>query len=193
MTCKDVKDFVTEYAKVADEVKSICTNRACTLDAIQKTLSERGIEIGEAALTAVIAQIKEMMVFSKNDNYDIGATITYRKTGISGIIDGGEKIGNEIVRVFYKNFYLYSTDRCHDDAFREHIYSKLKFEEDRRVAIDVSDKLKSALESLGIAKEKWPIYVVIKDNKVYCKRWNDRFSTSSTEYMGKLIRRDPVK
>ena len=193
MTCKDVKDFVSEYEKVTEEVKSICTDRACTLDVIQKALSERGMEIGEAALTTVMSQIRRMMVFQKDYSYDIGSTIIYRRTGIIGIINSEEMIGNEIARVLYKNFYLYSSDRYNDDAFREYIYSKLKFEEAQRVAIVNSENLKNALESLGIEHEKWTNYVVVSGRKVSCQRWDPMVGCPSTKHLGKFIRQVPIK
>jgi hypothetical protein len=193
MTCKDVKDIVDEYGTLAELVKSICTDRACTLGAIQKSLKTRNIEITEAALLAVISQIHEMMVFSKKYTYDIGDVVTYRRYWFS-LISRGETIGNTVARVEYKNFYLYNANRFTDDAFREHIYSKLEFKELGRVTIDNAEGLKKALEHLNIEKDKWINYIFVGyKGGIYCKKWYRNGEYSLTEYLGELIRRTPSK
>jgi superfamily I DNA/RNA helicase len=183
MTCKDVKNIVDEYGTVAELVKTICTDRACTLDAIQKSLKTKNIEITEAALIAVISQIHEMMTFSKKGTYDIGDVVTYRRYWI-GLINMGETIGNTIVRVEYKDFYLYNANRFTDDAFREHIHSKLEFKELGRVAIDSAEGLKKALEHLNIEKDKWMNYIFVGyKGGIYYKKWHVRGEYSTTEYL----------
>lgn len=193
MTCKDVKGIVDEYGTLAELVKSICTDRVCTLDAIQKSLKTKNIEITEAALLAVISQIHEMMIFSKKGTYDIGDVITYRRYWFN-LINRGETIGNIIVRVEYKDFYLYNANRFTDDAFREHIHSKLEFKELRRVAIDSADGLKNALEYLNIEEDKWVNYIFVGyKGGIYCKKLHKNGEYSTTEHLGKLIRRTPSK
>lgn len=190
MTCIDVKDTVTEYEKVMDLVKEICTDRVCTLDAIQNNLEKKGIVIGEAALLSVIAQIKEMMIFSKDRTYDIGDVVTYKDRRNWGLIMMRESIGNVIRQIEYKNFYLYNDKRFEDDAFREHMYSKLKFEELGRTDANNFGKLLEALQELKIEEEKLKNYVFIDDkNQVYCVQ--RCLKSSITEYLGKLIRRTP--
>lgn len=191
MTCKDVKSIVKEYGTVMDLVKEICTDRACTLDAIQKSLKTKNIEITEAALLAVISQINEMMVFSKKGAYDIGDIVTYRRYWFS-LINKGETIGNTIVRIEYKDFYLYNANRFTDDAFREYIHSKLEFKELGRVAIDSADELKKALECLNIEEDKWVNYILVGyKGGIYCKKWHVRGEYSTTEYLGEMIKRTP--
>lgn len=190
MTCKDVKDIVEEYGTVKELVMAICTDRACTLDAIQKSLETKGVKIVDAALIAIIAQIDEMITFGKQDTYDIGDVVTYEHYHLFGLIYGGKKIGNTIVRVVYKNFYLYNKQRYTDDAFREHVFSKLEFEELERVEMDNSEKLKDALEKLDIARYKWTNYVNIGyKGGVYCRKWSDRKGYSTTKKLGRLISR----
>ncbi len=187
MTCKDVKDIVEEYGSVSELVKKICTDRACTLDAIQKSLKTQNIEMTEYVIAAIIAQIKEMMVFEKSHTFDVGNAITYHKCWF-GIVDIGEEIGNTVVTVEYKDFYLYNMDRYEDKAFRRHILSKLEFEELGRTVINDDDKLRDALESLNIDKEKWVNYALIDDRgDVYCVKWQESRGYSTTRYLGKLI------
>lgn len=189
MTCKDVKSIISEYGTIAELVRSICRDTACTLDAIQKSLQTKNIEITEATLLAVISQINEMIIFSKVSTYDIGDIVTYKRYWF-GIISRDETIGNTIVRVKYKNFYLYNDKRFTDDAFREHIHSKLEFEELGRVAIDGADGLKKTLEHLNIEKDKWMNYIFVGDKGgIYCKKWQKNGEYSTTKYLGKLIRR----
>ena len=190
MACIDVKNVVNEYGTVEDLVKEICSDRACTWDAIQKNLKAKNIEITEPALIAVIAQIEEMIVFSKAYKYDVAGAVTY-KCKWFGLIDIGEKIGNTIVRIEYKNFYLYNVKMCTNDAFREHIFSKLEFEELRRVPVATYDGLRKALEELNIEKDKWVNYVFVDDERfVHCKKWHKRGGFSTTECLGKLVRLD---
>lgn len=189
MTCIDVKDIVTEYGKVMDLVKEICSDRACTLDAIQKSLETKGIVVGDAALLSVIAQIKEMMVFSKEHTYDIGDVVTYRCRRKWGLIMMSESIGNVIRRIEYKSFYLYNDKRFGDDAFREHMYSKLKFEELGKTDTNNFGKLLEALQNLKIKEEELKNYVFVDDkNQVYCVKKS--LGSSITEYLGELIRRE---
>lgn len=194
MECKNLKEVVEEYGTVAELVKEICSDRACTLDAVQKGLKTKGVDMTKAALLAVIAQIKEMMSFEKEDTYDVGDVVTYRSFYLWGLIYGGEKIGNTIVRIIYKKFYLYNGELFEDEAFREHIFSKLEFEVSERFAIDGTGGLQKALEYLKIDKEKWTNYVFVGYKcGVYCKKWDKRFECITTEHLGKLIRRTPSK
>lgn len=194
MTCKDIKDVVEEYGTVIELVKAICTDRVCTLDAIQKNLKTKNVEIGEAALLAVIAQIEGMITFTKEDTYDIGDVVTYRRYWIWGRIARDETIGNTIVIIKYKKFYLYNDRRFTDDAFREHIFSKLEFEELKRTVVDNADGLQKALDCLRIEKDKWTNYVFVDDEyQVHCKKWNKSLGCSTKENLGKSIRRTPSK
>lgn len=189
MACINVKEVVNEYGTVEDFVKEICTDRACTLDAILKNLKQRNIEITEPALLSLIARIEGMVVFDKEHKHDIGDIITYRHCYL-GIIYVGEALGNTIVRIEYKRFFLYNEKRYKDEAFREHIFSKLEFEELERVPIDSTDILRKALEELKIEKDKWKNYVVVGDERlVFCKKWHMMGGYSTTECLGKLIRR----
>lgn len=191
MTCKELKDVVEEYGTVVELVKVICTDRACTLDVIQKNLVSQDVEINEEALLAVVAQIKEMMSFGKEHTYDIGDAVTYRHYW-KGIIYKGEIIGNSIVRVDYKMFYLYNDKRFEDEAFREHIFSKLEFEELGRTDANNFGKLLEALKDLNIDKAKWKNYVFVDTkNNVHCVTWS--LGHSTTENLGKLIRRTSSK
>jgi hypothetical protein len=191
MACIDVKDIVEEYGKVEDLVKEICTDRACTLETIQKSLKTRNIEITESALLAVIAKIEGMIIFEKEGKYDVGDALTYRHYYFS-IIYVGVSIGNVIMSIVYKNFYLCDEKRCKDKAFREHIFSKLEFEELRRVAVNNPEGLKKALDYLNIEKDKWMNYVTIDNNGlIFCKKWHKLGEFSSTECLGKLVRKFP--
>jgi hypothetical protein len=193
MTCKDVKDTVEEYGTVAELVKTICTDRVCTLDAIQKSLETKGVKVSEGALIAIMSQIKEMMTFCKLPIYGIGDAVIYQHYWW-GIVNMGEAIGNTIVQIEYKNFYLYNKNGFEDDAFREHVFSKLEFEELRRVEVSDSWKLGKALEDLNIVRDKWTNYVNIGyKGGVYCKKWHDRGEYSTTEKLGKLISRTSSK
>lgn len=193
MTCINVIEVIKEYGTVEDLVKDICTDRACTLEAIQKSLKTRNLEITERVLLAVIAKIEGMIVFDKGSKYDIGDVVTYLHYYL-GIINMGEAIGNTIVKVEYKNFFLYNDKRCKDEAFREHIFSKLEFEESRRVVLDTVDRLKKALEELKIEKDKWMNYVCVGDKKlVFCKKWHARGRYATTECLGKLVRKESSK
>jgi membrane-anchored protein YejM (alkaline phosphatase superfamily) len=106
----------------------------------------------------------------------------------------GEAVGNTLVQVEYKNFYLYNKNGFEDDAFREHVFSKLEFEELRRVEISDSQKLSKALETLNIVTDKWTNYVSIGyKGGVYYRKWHDRGEYSTIEKLGKLISRTSSK
>jgi hypothetical protein len=195
MTCQDVKDVVKKYGTITDLVKTICSDRACTLDAIQKGLRDRDIEITDVALVAIISKIKEIVIFDKIPSYDIGDVVTYRRYWL-GIVDMGETIGNMIICVEYKNFILYNVERYTDDAFRKHIISKLEFEELRRFVVSDTDGkggLSEALKGLKIEKDKWKNYVLVDDGRVYCMKRNKQLGYSYKKYLGKLISRTPSK
>lgn len=193
MTCKDVKGIIEEYGTVADLVKEICTDRVCTLDDIQKSLETKGTKITKTALIAVIDQIGDMMFFNKKPTYDIGDIVTYKRYWF-GLICVGETIGNTIVRVEYKDFYLYNANRFTDKAFREHIFSKLEFEELRRVSVKDTNELEDALERLKIEKDKWINYIFVgRGGRIYYKQWQEMAGSSTTEYLGKLARKQSSK
>lgn len=187
MVCKNVEEYTIEYGKLADEIKNICTNMACTLGTIQKTLEDKGIKVSEGALLAMISQIEGMMVFGKSETYDVGDAITYLK----GKIFKSETIGNLLVEVSYRKFYLYNAERYKDDAFREHIQSKLDFEVHDLDTIKCTSSLECALHNLAIPIEKWQNYVFIKEDtdQVYCMKSNIKDDYNSKKYLGRLIRR----
>ena len=189
MACKDVKNVVEEYGTVMELVKAICTDRACTLDAIQKSLAEKDVIITETALLAVIAQIKEMITFRKESTYDIGDAVTYKTYWILGMITRDERIGNMIRKIEYKNFYLYNDKRFWDSAFIEHINSKLEFEKLGITDVNSAKELYNSLVNLNIKKEGWTNYVFLLEEDVHCKKWNKTLNNITTEYLGKLIRR----
>lgn len=188
MACKEVKEYAAEYGKLADEIKNICTDRACTLDAIQKTIEEKGIKVSESALLTMISQITGMMTFSKHDTYDAGDIITYQK----GKIFKSETIANLLVIVSYKKFYLYNLERYKDDAFKEHIRSKLDFETSGRETIRCTSDLENALGNLNISVEKWENYVFVSefDAKVYCMKKAKDKNYVTKKYLGKFIRKN---
>jgi len=184
MVCKNVEEYTVEYEKLADEVKNICTNRACTLGTIQKTLEDKGTKVSEGILLAMISQIEGMMTFDKYGNCDVGDAIIYLK----GVIFKSKTIGNLLVKVSYKKFYLYNAERYKDTAFREHIQSKLEFEVYHRDTIKCTSDLEYALGNLNIPMEKWQNYVFIKEytDQVYCMKRNIKGGYSSKKYLGRL-------
>ena len=187
MVCKNVEEYTIEYGKVVDEIKKICTNRACTLGAIQKTLEEKGVKASDGALLAVISQIEGMITFSKYETYDIGDAITYQK----GRILKSEMIANLLVEISYREFYLYDLERYKDTAFKEHIRSKLEFEVHEKDTIKYTSELECALENLNIPIEKWENYVFIKEytDQVYCMKRDIKKNYNSKKYLGIFIRK----
>lgn len=157
MVCKNVEEYTIEYKKLADEIKNICTNRACTLGTIKKTLEDKGTKVSEGALSTMIRQIEGMMTFSKSDTYDIGDVITYLK----GRIFKSEMTGNLLMKVSYRKFYLYNAERYKDTAFREHIQSKLDFEVHEWDTVKCTRELENALNNLNIPIEKWQNYILL--------------------------------
>ena len=47
MVCKNVKDFVDGYETIISLIIATCTDKACTLDDIRKSLEKQGIEVTE--------------------------------------------------------------------------------------------------------------------------------------------------
>lgn len=191
MACKDVSKCTEEYEKLAEQIKTICTDRACTSETILKTLETKLIKVNEATLLTAISQIRGMMVLDKKHTYDIGDTITYQK----GRIFRSEEIGNLLVEISYKKFYLYNLERCEDSAFCQYIYSNIEFEVHKRETIVWSHDLESALSYLKIPKENWGSFVFIyeSDNKVYYLRYYPAYHGAYSECAGRLINRFPSK
>jgi len=194
MVCKNVKDIVEGYETTISVIIALCTDKACTLDYIQQYLEKQRITITEDNLYILMSQIKEMMLFSKENSYEIGDAVTYWSYWVFGLIYGGEKIGNEIVHVEYKPFYLYNNKRFTDDAFRQYVFPKLEFEEIRRVTINNGQELQKALICLNIDKNKWTNYVFVNDKgKVRCKGWNPlAIGCVYTQDLGNFVKRTPV-
>lgn len=189
MVCKNVEEYIIEYEKLVDEIKNICTNRACTLGTIQKILEDKGTKVSEGALLTMtaIGQIEGMMTFSKSDTYDIGDVVTYLK----GKIFKSEMTGNLLMKVSYRKFYLYNAERYKDDAFREHIQSKLDFEVHEKDTIKCTSELENALNNLDISIEKWQNYVFINEDtdRVSCIKKDTNTDYSYKKYLGMLVRR----
>ncbi len=186
MVCKNVEEYTIEYGKLVDEIKNICTNRACTSGTIKKTLEDKWKKVNEATLLAMLGQIEGMMTFGRSDTYEIGDVITYLK----GNIFKSEMIGNLMVKVSYRNFYLYNAERYKDTAFKEQIRSKLEFEVYEKDTIKCTSELKWALRNLNIPVEKWENYVFIKEgtDKVYCMKRNE-CDYVDDKYIGRLVKR----
>lgn len=187
MVCKNVEEYTIEYEKLADEIKNICTNRACALGTIQKTLEDKETKVSEGALSAMICQIVGMMTFSKSDTYNVGDAVTYLK----GKIFKSEMTGNLLMKVSYRKFYLYNAERYKDGAFLEHIQSKLDFEVHERETIKCTSELENALNNLDIPIEKWQNYVFINEDtdKVSCIKKDTNTDYSYKKYLGMLVRR----
>lgn len=187
MVCKNVEEYTIEYGKLAEEIKNICANRACTSGAIQKTLGDQGTKVGEATILAMISQIKGMVTLCRGDTCGIGDTIIYLK----GKIFKSEMIGNLMLKISYRKFYLYNPERYKDTAFRDQIQSKLEFEVYDRWIIRCSSELKWALGNINIPKEKWENYVFIGEgtDKVYCI---DTGGYDNKKYLGRLVMRTKV-
>lgn len=164
MACADVKEYIKEYENIANEIQKICTDRVCTLDAILKMLENKGIVLGESTLLAAICQIKGMMHFDKMPKYDIGDAVTYK----SGRIFKSEKICNLLVEITYERFYLYNPHSIEDQAFREHILSKIEFEIHEQKTITCGSDLRRVLRVLNIPKECWWNYVFLVGDDVHC-------------------------
>lgn len=194
MVYKNVKDVVEGYETIISLIIAMCKDRVCTLDNIQDSLEKQGITMTKDALTELMSQIKGIMLFTKESSYDIGDTVTYWRYWLFGLIYGGEKIGNEIVLIEYKPFYLYNNKRLTDDGLKGILLPGLEFEELRRIAVTSKEELKQALFSLKIANKEWKNYVVIDDkDKVWCKRFNPmEIGNMTTEYLGKFVKRTPV-
>ena len=187
--CKDVKGFTEEYGKIEDEIKAICTDRACTTDAILKILNDKGIKLDVATLLSMLGQILGMMFFDKKPTYEVGDSVVYEK----GMIFKSKQIGRLLVEVKYKKFYLYNPARNGIDAFHNCIQNKLEFEVSEKNTITCSEDLERALYGLDISSEEWKNYVFIFGNKVFRIRYDISYRKSFKDYAGKLIGRVPPK
>lgn len=187
MTCKNVKEYIEQYENTADKVKQICTGRVCMSGSILKALEDDGITLNESTLMSVICQIEGMMSFRKDSTYDIGDTVIY----LSGWPIKRQKICNLLVEVTYEVFYLYDCDRHKDQAFREHILSKIDFGIRSIMDVDCKSDFLTALEHLNIPEERRSRYAVLEDNGVclYHISGDDECTTTFMKREGTLVKR----